>query len=102
MTDDQRQQCEEAMSQVRAAGYWIALREFSSVSGFRVIAGDGDTRRIERDGTDPLRLIHEVKRLCGIKDPPQADPPATSPSETEPPESVPSESTTEASADQEA
>jgi hypothetical protein len=66
MSEEQRTRCEALMSRVRDAGMEVWLHEFRSISGCRVIAGDGGRRRFTRDGDDPEAMLRELMRLLAI------------------------------------
>ena len=68
MTEEQREQCNALIQELTDAGIEVSLHEFRVVPGYRVVGMDGQKRRFQRDGEDPMDLLAKMKRLFGIKD----------------------------------
>jgi hypothetical protein len=70
VTEEQREQCNALIQELTEAGIEISLHEFRVTSGFRAVGTDGQKRRFQRDGENPVVLLAKMKRLFGIKDAP--------------------------------
>jgi hypothetical protein len=76
VTQEQREKCNALIQELADAGIEISLHKFRTVSGYRVVGMDGHSRRLQRDGEDPVALLNKMKRLFGVKEKaPQESPP---------------------------
>jgi hypothetical protein len=66
MTETQHQQCAELIQRLTEAGIQVSLHEFRTMSGFRVLASDGKSKRLLRDGEDPVALLNTMIRRFGL------------------------------------